>query len=43
MATEFIRPPKCEADTIGGKIGNLISNQYEKEYIERAQAMDARY
>ena len=40
MPTEFVRK---DAEMIGGNINNLISNQYEKDYLMRAQEIDAMY
>lgn len=38
MPTDFVK-----ADGSGGDINNLISNQYEKDFIERAQKLDEYY
>lgn len=43
MPTEYIKGRQMEGDASGGDINNLISNQYEKEFIERAQKMDEYY
>lgn len=39
MPTEYVK----EGGINGGDINNLISNQYEKDFIERAQKLDEYY
>ena len=37
------RPTVCDADSNGGVMSNLLSNQYEKEFIEKAVTLDKRH
>ena len=34
MQSNYTRPSKQTADGFGGEINNLITNQYEKDFLE---------
>lgn len=34
MQSNYSRPSKITADAFGGEINNLLTNQYEKEFLE---------
>jgi hypothetical protein len=43
MSSEYSRPRLFDADNPGGVIGSIMTNQYEKEYIEDAKNIEKMY